>query len=86
MMNVKLILVAIAILVVIAAVGAYWKFGPSKTVPIEVETLSAPPDAPSLGEALYEEAANPVKNVVPETNPFSGETNPLKAIYKNPFE
>lgn len=84
-MNAKLILAIAAILIVIAAVGAYWKFGPTKTTPVEVEN-SAKPDAPSLGEALYEDAANPVKNVVPETNPFSGETNPLKAIYKNPFE
>lgn len=84
-MNAKLILATVAILIVAAALGAYWKFGPTKIAPVEVKN-STESDAPSLGEALYEDAANPVKNVVPETNPFSGETNPLKAIYKNPFE
>lgn len=46
-----------------------------------------PREEASLGAQLFEEAANPVKEKFPETNPFeAAETNPLDKIYKNPFE
>ena len=54
-----------------------------------------------FGAQVLEKAQNPIKDKVPETNPFKAETNPfantktnpfqteanpLKAQYKNPFE
>ena len=39
----------------------------------------------SLGGQIYEQTKNPIKVKIPETNPFAVETNPIKAIYPNPF-
>lgn len=40
-----------------------------------------------FGARIYEAVENPVKNQMPETNPFSSvEINPFKAGYKNPFD
>ena len=43
------------------------------------------PKSQSLGEQIYTQTQNPIKVKVPETNPFKIETNPIKAIYPNPF-
>ena len=43
------------------------------------------PKSQSLGEQIYTQTQNPIKVKVPQTNPFKVETNPIKAIYPNPF-
>jgi len=75
----KKVLVAALIVAVAVLVGGYFAW----------QKLSAPEvaDPPkSLGGELFEEVANPIKEKLPETNPFTeAETNPLDAVYKNPF-
>lgn len=77
-MNKKVLVVAL-IVVAVFAVGGYFVW----------QKLSAPKVAEppkSLGGELFEEVANPIKEKLPETNPFTeAETNPLDAVYKNPF-
>ncbi len=41
---------------------------------------------PSLGEQIYTKTVNPLEDKLPETNPFSVETNPAKKAYPNPFD
>lgn len=60
---------------------------------IEVVSPTPPPSASeSLGEKIYEQAQNPIKDQVPQTNPFETkanpfetEVNPFQGVYKNPF-
>lgn len=41
----------------------------------------------TLGEQVFEKSQNPIKDKLPETNPFENEkVNPLKDIYTNPFK
>jgi len=40
----------------------------------------------NLGEQIYEQVQNPLEEKLPETNPFSAETNPAKKAYPNPFK
>ena len=37
----------------------------------------------TLGSAIYEGAANPIQNKLPDVNPVS---NPVQGLYQNPFE
>jgi len=39
----------------------------------------------SLGEQIFKEVQNPIKNKLPEVDVFQAETNPFKDIYPNPF-
>ena len=40
---------------------------------------------PSLGEQIFKEVQNPIKNKLPEVDVFQAKTNPFKDIYPNPF-
>ena len=40
----------------------------------------------SLGEQIYTQSKNPLEGKIPETNPFSVETNPARLVYPNPFD
>lgn len=69
----KLIAVAVLALILVAAGIWYW----------QRNRLTAPP---TLGSELLEKARNPLKDEVPETNPFKKvETNPFKEAESNPF-
>ena len=80
------LIVVVALLLIAGAVFLYR----SKT---KVEV--APPASPTsetLGEKIYEKAQNPIKDELPQTNPFETkvnpfetETNPFQGVYKNPF-
>lgn len=77
-MNKKVLVVALIVAVAVLVGGylAWQKLSGPKVV--------EPPK--SLGGQIFEEAANPIKEKLPETNPFTEtETNPLDAVYKNPF-
>lgn len=81
--NMNLIIAVIVIAVLILA-GAWWwqkNKKPETTSPQIGEQEPA-----GLGGQLYESVNNPIEGKVPETNPFKTETNPLKDVYKNPFE
>lgn len=73
---------AVVVAVIVLAALGFWYFGVKKS---EAPRGEAGPEA--LGEALFEKAQNPVKDALPETNPFQTETktNPLKDVYQNPF-
>lgn len=72
------LLVAIGIIILLALAGGVW-WVKNKT---QTSTGVA---SKNLGGELYE-AANPLDEKLPETNPFAVETNPIKAIYPNPFK
>ncbi|MBI4132308.1 MAG: hypothetical protein HY474_01615 [Candidatus Sungbacteria bacterium] len=46
-----------------------------------------PPEVPAqtIGGEIYEKAQNPLKDELPETNPFKTEANPFKNTETNPF-
>ena len=82
--RVRTVVAAIIVVGVLAGVG-YWYWttrkGPEQVIPT------------GLGSELFEKARNPLRGELPETNPFTAETNPfeetktnpLKDVYKNPF-
>ena len=75
---------AVVVIVIIAliVIGYLWSKYKSKTVPIE---------SPTLGQQISNQVQNP-GGQVPDVNPYNAKTNPfekanpLKNIYKNPFE
>lgn len=79
-MKMKPISLVIALLAVLALAGfLVWQRQKSAVPPIQ-----EPPK--SLGGQIFEQTANPIKEKLPETNPFTKtDTNPLNAVYKNPF-
>jgi hypothetical protein len=86
-----------AIVVVAAAALAWWfvsSYAPAPAGEVGVPAPTAPqsvaPEAPapavatsSLGASILEKAQNPVQGKVPELSPTA---NPVKDVYKNPFE
>lgn len=73
--NKKLIIVAVAIVVILGAFFGYRRFWPNSVQPNMADDAAL--------KAAAEEA-NPIKQV--EVNPFNKETNPYKTIKVNPFE
>lgn len=80
----KNLIIAIAVIVVLAGIG-FWYWQNREVAPPKEEPVG-------IGAQIFEKAQNPVADKVPETNPFETnlnpfkkETNPLKAIYTNPF-
>ncbi len=70
----RLILLAVLVAALIAAGVWYWQRRP------------APAEVPeTIGGELFEKAQNPLKDELPQTNPFKAETNPFKNTETNPF-
>ena len=44
-----------------------------------------PAVSPTLGSDIFEQVQNPLKDELPQTNPFKAETNPFKNTETNPF-
>lgn len=91
--NIKSIFIAV-ILILAAAAGGFWYWQRQKKV-----SETPPAEPPGLGAQIFESTRNPLKEKLPDTNPFSADTNPfdattnpfersnpLKSIYTNPFE
>ena len=82
--NISVVVAAVA-LVVIAGIS-FWYWSKNR------QTLSAPSSqtketlAPTLGGAIFEKTQNPLKDKLPEINPFESQKNPFDAIYQNPFK
>ncbi len=81
--------IAAVIIIITAAVGAWWYW---YRAPEPLPDTMAGQEAGGLGAQIFEGAQNPLKNDVPETNPFAADanpfdadTNPYKDSYKNPF-
>ena len=76
--NLLMIAGAVVIIVIIGAGIWYWR---GRTSVPGTPTGEAPS---TIGGQIFEK--KPVKDALPETNPFSdSETNPLKRVIKNPF-
>lgn len=78
-------IVAIVVLLVIAGVVFLLlrsrRVVPTSTIQLNEEEVSA-----GLGAQLLEKANNPIKDKLPETNPFQTDVaNPLQDVYQNPF-
>lgn len=89
-MSGKNLVIGIAVLLAVLAALSSYLFVRQAPVPV----VQTPPPAPakpavsaseSLGAKIYESAQNPIEGKVPTANPV-GDTNPIKSIYKNPFE
>lgn len=74
--------IIIGIVVVALVAGGFWYW----------KKRAAEPKEAGIGAKIFEDAQNPLKGELPETNPFAAETNPFdstnpfKAEYKNPFK
>ena len=69
--------VAVVLAILLIAAGAwYWRAR---------RALPPPPPPPSLGGEIFEKAQNPLKDELPQTNPFKAETNPFQNTETNPF-
>ena len=73
----------VIVLIIVAAVGVWWFVFHNKKVTSLI---------PNLGSQISEQSQNPIKNKVPETNPFKTEANPFakdlnpfNESYTNPF-
>lgn len=83
---------AVAILVIASGV-VFWYVSSSQRIeaPLEPQTLtkesSVDEAKDTLGGQILGKTQNPLEGELPATNPFEKtETNPLKDVYKNPFE
>ncbi len=73
--------IIIIVLVLILVGGAYFLISTGKIAnPLNKNTATT-----SLGGQIYTQTQNPIKDKIPETNPFV-KVNPFKGVYKNPFQ
>lgn len=79
--NITLIFVGALIVSMIIGVG-FWYLQNKKSsgVLLDEETISS-----GFGAQILEKSQNPIKDKLPETNPFQKDANPLKDVYINPF-
>ncbi|KKS37058.1 MAG: hypothetical protein A3G49_00705 [Candidatus Sungbacteria bacterium RIFCSPLOWO2_12_FULL_41_11] len=87
-----LIIVLIAAVVIIGGGFWYWQKSGEVQAPVSVEKTPEQ-KVEELGGKILESVQNPIKEELPEinpfkpqTNPFGNETNPFQETYKNPFE
>lgn len=90
-MDTKRIGIIIAIIAV-AAIAGFWYWRSRQAAP-PPQTPVVKEEPAGLGAQIFEQAQNPLKGDVPETNPFAADTNPFDAdtnpykdAYKNPFQ
>lgn len=80
----NLIIIGVLALVLLLLIGVFlfWMMSSNKKIAGQLsdEAVSA-----GLGAQLLEKAQNPIKDKLPETNPFQEDINPLKDVYQNPF-
>jgi hypothetical protein len=80
---------AVITVLLFLVIGAVWQWRRKSAVHVPPPGLEKPREeegTTGFGASLYERARNPVEGELPVTNPFTKENNPLKGIYKNPFE
>ena len=84
-----IIVVAVAALVIAAAGFWYWQSKKAVTVTTRAlfSELSPAEAKDTLGGQIIRKIQNPLEGELPLINPFEKtETNPLKDVYRNPFE
>ncbi|MBI4114811.1 MAG: hypothetical protein HY445_03140 [Candidatus Niyogibacteria bacterium] len=82
--------ISIVIVIIIAAIG-FWYWQSKKAVPRRTvapfSELTPAEARDTLGGQILGKTQNPLEGELPPTNPFEEtETNPLKDVYRNPFE
>ncbi len=79
-------IIIVAIVLIIAGLVAWQVYFRSRTsLQKGTETpAGAPIENTDIGSQIYGQATNPVKNKLPES--VAPVSNPLKDVYKNPFE
>lgn len=82
-------LIGVVVLFVLAAAGALYWYAMQLPQPAPAGVTAEPPvgteiEEPDLGTEIYEKAANPLSEKLPET--VAPLPNPLEETYKNPFE
>ena len=93
-MNQKEFIIVVVILVLAAAIAGWYVWtvyqSPSpapQTAPLVASPVPSTPEAQvttsSLGASILEKAQNPLQGKVQEVSPTA---NPVKDVYKNPFE
>ncbi|MBI2888343.1 MAG: hypothetical protein HYY10_00275 [Candidatus Liptonbacteria bacterium] len=85
--------IAALVILVAAAIAVWYVLSQDGSAPTTPPAPVAQPEAPtvpsaaattsSLGASLLEKAQNPIQDKVPELSPTA---NPVKDVYKNPFE
>lgn len=80
----NLIIIGALVLVLLLVIGVFffWQISSKKKT---ASQLSEEVISSGLGAQLLEKAQNPIKDKLPETNPFQEDINPLKDVYQNPF-
>ena len=78
-MEPKLRMIALAVLVIALVAAGIWYWQRGQAVPPAETPVKA------IGAELFEKAQNPLKDELPQTNPFKAETNPFKNTETNPF-
>lgn len=82
--------IALSVVIIIIVVAGFWywrsKAPRESSYQKQVQQVKENLIDTSLGSNILDKTQNPIKNKLPEANPFQKiETNPLKNIYKNPF-
>lgn len=86
-MNSKLlVIIAVTVAVIVVAVVMMLRGG-QQMLPGASEPAAVTEQTVAAAEAeLFERSQNPVKDALPEANPFAAQTNPFENVYKNPFD
>ncbi|MBI2010812.1 MAG: hypothetical protein HYS89_01070 [Candidatus Colwellbacteria bacterium] len=81
------LIIGLGLSVLLIALGGIW-YWKSRKVEESTPAVTEEEDEASatLGAEIFEKSENPIKDEVPETNPFEAETNPFEGAYQNPFE
>src|SRR3989344_9044681 len=92
--NIKLLIITLAAATVLVG-GGFWYWQKSREVEVQapaIEEKTPEQKVEELGGKILESVQNPLKEELPETNPFKPqtnpfgtETNPFQETYKNPF-
>ncbi len=77
-----MLIAGIAILLLVIVAGLWYV---RRTPVVSPEAGSSPAPEQSLGGQIYEQSNNPIAGKVETSNPAEN-ANPLKEVYKNPFE
>ncbi len=92
MNNKKLIPIVAVVLILLAGGVGFWYWSQRKAAAPKTTTalsnqLSPAGAEDTLGGQIIGKTQNPLEGELPPTNPFEKtETNPLKNVYRNPFE
>ena len=84
---------AAGFIIILLAGMAVWYWSGKREQASDEKIPKQTQEQEGVGARLFEQAQNPIKEQMPNTNPFSATTNPFQenpnpfnATYKNPFQ